>query len=161
MFSLGSKLVDMSSIHSYYEMIENCIRSLGVDPVTCRTEKAGAWNLVRGSAKVYIDCWHIEKENRAYFQVMSPVMQVPEGQKEDFYFDLLSFNDRLYSCAFSIFKDWAWIKMIRECDGLDANEAMAIIQRVGAYADKYDDLLKEHYNSNADKSTANADGSGR
>ena len=151
----------MSNIQSYYDMIEGIIRSFGVDPVACRGNQPGSWSLVRGSAKVYIDCWHIESQGRAYFQVMSPVIKVPEQNREMFYFDLLSFNDKLFSCAFAIYNDWAWIKMIREVDGMDTNEAAAIMQRVGAYADQYDDLLKQHYESTADISTANADGAGR
>ncbi|MBD3639250.1 MAG: YbjN domain-containing protein [Crocinitomicaceae bacterium] len=151
----------MSNIQTYYDMVESCIRQLGVDPATCRGDRPGAWSLVRGSAKVYIDCWHIESQGRPYFQVMSPVMKVPEQNKETFFYDLLSFNDKLFSCAFSIYNEWAWIKMIRECDGLDASETLAIIQRVGAYADQYDDLLKQHYESTADVNTANADGAGR
>lgn len=151
----------MSAIDTYYNLVENCIRTLGIEPASCRTERAGSWSLMKGSAKVYIDVWHIDKENRAYFQVMSPVMKVPAEKRQEFYYDLLSFNDKLYSCAFSLYNDWAWIKMIRECDGLDQNEAFAIIQRVGAYADQYDDLLKQHYNSAADKSSANATGAGQ
>ena len=151
----------MSNIQSYYDMIERIISSFGVDPTVCRGNQAGSWSLVRGSAKVYIDCWHIESQGRAYFQVMSPVMKVPDNNKEAFFGDLLQFNDKLFSCAFAVYNDWAWIKMIRETDGLDQDEAAAIIQRVGSYADQYDDLLKQHYESNADISTANADGAGR
>lgn len=151
----------MNNIQSYYDMIENIIRSFGVDPASCRGNQAGSWSLVRGSAKVYIDCWNIESQGRAYFQVMSPVMKVPATNREAFFFDLLSFNDKLFSCGFAVYNDWAWIKMIREVDGMDENEAAAIIQRVGAYADQYDDLLKQHYESAADVNTANADGAGR
>lgn len=151
----------MSNIQSYYDMIEGIIRSLGVDPATTRGNQPGSWSLVRGSAKVYIDCWNIESQGRAYFQVMSPIMKVPETNKETFFYDLLSFNDKLFSCAFAIYNDWAWIKMIREVDGMDEAEATAILQRVGSYADQYDDLLKQHYESAADTSTANADGAGR
>jgi Putative bacterial sensory transduction regulator len=150
----------MSNIQSNYDMIEACIQSLGVDPSTCRGNNAGSWSLVRGSAKVYIDCWDIESEGRAYFQVMAPVMKIPEQNKESFFMDLLSFNDKLFSCAFALYNDWAWIKMIRECDGLDQSEALAIIQRVGSYADQYDDLLLAHYQHSGDKSAANAAGSG-
>ena len=136
----------MDNISGYYEIVENCIRKLGLDPLTVRTERSGSWRLVKGSANVYIDCWYIEREGRSYFQVLSPIMKIPENQKESFYYDLLSFNDTLFSCAFTLHNDWAWIKMIRECDGLDENEAFSILTRVGNYADQYDDLLKQHYN---------------
>ena len=60
-----------------------------------------------------------------------------------------------------MYKDWAWLKMIRECDGLDENEAFGIITRVGNYADQYDDLLKEHYENSGPLKTADGTGSGR
>jgi hypothetical protein len=149
----------MSNIQNYYDMIEGIIRNLGIDPASCRGNVAGSWSLQRGSAPVYIDCWLIEAEGRAYFQVMAPVIQVPTENRETFFFDLLSFNDKLFSCAFALHKDWAWIKMIRECDGLDAQEANAIIQRVGSYADQYDDILKEYYEG-ASAETVNSEGAG-
>ncbi|UKN00784.1 YbjN domain-containing protein [Paracrocinitomix mangrovi] len=150
----------MSNIQNYYDMIESCLRTLGVDPSTCRGNQAGSWALFKGSAKVYIDCWHIENQGRAYFQVMAPIMKIPEQNRETFYYDLLSFNDKLFSCAFALYNDWAWIKMIREVDGLDESEALAIIQRVGSYADDYDDILKQHYESAAAVGTENAQGAG-
>lgn len=151
----------MSNLQNYYDMIESCIQSLGVDPTTTRGERAGSWSLVRGSAKVYIDCWHIEGEDRPYFQVMAPVMQVPEQNKESFFQDLLSFNDKLFSCAFALYNGWAWMKMIRECEGLDQAEALAIIQRVGSYADQYDDLLKQHYEASTAGVESNEGAGGR
>ena len=149
----------MSNIQNFYDLIERSIQQLGVDPITTRGQIAGQWSLVKGSAKVYIDCWHIESEGRSYFQVMAPVMQIPADRKESFYFDLLSFNNKLYSSAFVLHNDWAWVKMLRECDGLDQAETFAIISRVGHYADQYDDLLKAHYESAAAKDTADASGS--
>ena len=69
-------------------MIESCISRLGIDPIVSRGKNPGQWTLLKGSAKVWIDCWHIEKEGRSYFQVMSPVMKVPEDKKESFLFRL-------------------------------------------------------------------------
>jgi len=37
------------------------------------------------------------------------------------------------------------VKVIREVDGLDAKETAAMINRVGWYADEYDDKLKVRY----------------
>ena len=65
----------------------------------------------------------------------------------------------MYSSAFVLHNDWAWVKMLRECDGLDQEETFAIISRVGHYADQYDDLLKAHYEGSAAKDTADASGS--
>lgn len=126
-------------------MVEKCISSLGIDPALCRGEKPGQYSLVKGSAKVWIDVWNIEREGRAYFQVMSPFMKIPDTNREQFYEELLTINDKLYGVAFTIYNNWAWLKHIREVEGLDETEVTATIHRIGNYADDYDDKLIAKY----------------
>lgn len=135
----------MENLNYYYQMVENCIRDLGVDPTICRGEKEGQWSLTKGSAAVWIDVWHIEQENRAYFQVLSPVMQVPPTRQQEFFQELLELNYTFYGVAFVKFQDWIYVKLIREVDGMEQSEAAATINRVGWYADEYDDRLKVKY----------------
>lgn len=135
----------MIDLQKYYDMVELCITNLGVNPETCRGKNAGQWSLIKGSARVSIDVWYIEKEKRAYFQVMSPVSKVPEGRKEEFFQELLQINDKLFGVAFSLYKETAWLKVIREVDAMDYSEAFAMITRIGNYSDTYDDQLKAKY----------------
>lgn len=135
------------SIETYYGIVESCISSLGVDPALCRGEKPGQWSLTKGSAKVWINVWHIEREGREYIQVMCPLMQDITADKAAFYKELLEINDKLFGVAFTYYDNWVWLKVIRECDGLDQNECMAMINRIGVYADQYDDYLIGKYNS--------------
>lgn len=136
----------MENLNQLYDMVENVIRVYGIDPTTTRGEKPGQWTLKRGSATVWIDLWHIEKENRAYFQVMAPVMQVPaESVQLEFFKELATLNYSLYGCAFVLFQDWVYLKVIRECVGLDPEEVEASITRIGVYGDDYDDYLKNKY----------------
>jgi hypothetical protein len=134
----------MSELQNAYRIVEQCIENLGLDPTTVRGEKEGQWSLNKGSAKVWIDVWHIEKEDRAYFQAMSPVMQDP-ANNTDLYRELLEINDKLFGVAFTLYNGWVWLKMIREVEGMDENEAFAMITRIGNYADQYDDLLIGKY----------------
>lgn len=138
----------MENLDFYYRMIDTAIAKLGVDPEACRGERKGQWTLTKGSAKVWLDLWHIEKEGRAYFQAMCPVLPVPTKNLEAFYRELLEINDKLFGVAFTIYKEWAWIKTIREVAGMDENEAFAMITRVGNYGDQYDDVLKQKYSDN-------------
>ena len=135
----------MEDLKKYYTMVESIIEGLGVDPVTSRGKEEGSWRLTRGSAKVWLDLWHLEKEGRAYFQAMSPVMEQPTTQKEALYEELLQINDQLFSCAFTIYNGWIWLKVIREVDNMDESEAKAQILRIGSYADQYDDYLINKY----------------
>jgi predicted nucleic acid-binding Zn finger protein len=43
------------------------------------------------------------------------------------------------------------MKTVRELDGLDQAEATAMFNRVGGYADDYDDMLREKYWQGADR----------
>ena len=135
----------MENLQVYFDMVDKCIADLGVDPSLCRGEKPGQWSLKKGSASVWIDVWHIEQENRAYFQVLAPVMEVPPTNQQAFFQELLEINYTLYGVAFVKFQNWIYVKLIRECDGLEQKEAAATINRVGWYADEYDDKLKVKY----------------
>lgn len=135
------------SIENYYNIVENCIRNLGVDPALCRGENPGQWSLVKGSAKVWIDVWYIENEKREYIQVMCPVMEVNTSNPQDLYKELLEINDKLFGCAFTIYNNWVWLKVIRECAGIDEAEASAMILRIGNYSDQYDDYLIGKYST--------------
>lgn len=136
----------MTEIQKTIEMVENSIRKLGIDPVSCRGEKEGQYSLTRGSVQIWIDVWHIEKENRAYFQVMSPIIEtVNVANKPALYEELLQFNDTLFNVAFTLYNNWVWLKTLREVDSLDENEVYAQITRVGNYADRYDDELKQKH----------------
>jgi hypothetical protein len=70
----------MENLQHYYEIIENCIRSLSVDPAQCRGEKPGQWDLKKGSASVWIDIWRPEGTSEGYFQAMAPVVKLPADQ---------------------------------------------------------------------------------
>jgi hypothetical protein len=136
----------MQDLSYYYNMIEDIIRGLGVDPSLCRGANPGQYSLMLGSARVWIDVWNIESQGRPYFQAMSPVMRLPIAERHTAFFqELLEINDKLYGVAFTVYNGWAWLKHIREVDGLDRSEAEAMIHRIGVYADNYDDYLKGKY----------------
>lgn len=136
----------MEYLKRYYNIVEECIVRLGVDPNTCREpDKEGQWTLRKGSAQVWVDVFHSERENRAYYQVMSPIMTLPEKSQCEFYREVLEINDQLFGVAFTIYKDRLWLKVIREADGLDVDEAFNMLTRIGNYGDKYDDILIQKY----------------
>ncbi len=135
----------MIDLSNYFVMVENSLFDLRVDPTKARTDRAGKWHFYRGSAEIWIDIWYNEKLDRAYFQVVAPAIPIPDSRKETFFKELLEYNDKMFGVAFTIYKDWAFIKEIREVDGLDQNEVLATINRIAMYCDKYDDLLKLKY----------------
>lgn len=134
----------------YYQLVERAIAKLGVEVEPARGQKPGQWNLSKGSVNVWIDIWQIEQEeNRAYFQVMSPVMDLPETNREALFRELLTINDQLFGVAFTLFEEKIWLKVIRECEGLNHEEALSMILRIGNYSDEYDDYLINKYGKTA------------
>jgi len=132
-------------LQAYYEMVDNCIRKLGVDPNVCRGQNPGQWDLKKGSASVWIDVFKREQDHFGYFQCMAPVVQIPTTNTKEFYEEVLEKNHTLYGTAMTKYKDWIYMKTIRELDGLDEAEMMATLNRVGTYADDNDDYFKNKY----------------
>lgn len=139
----------MEKIEHYYNLVEECIKSLGVDPSVCRGKEKGQWNLQKGSAPVWIDVWKSDEPNKlgGYFQIVAPIMEIPGSNKEALFKELLETNHQLYGVAFTVYESWIYIKMIRELEGLDGKEALNMFHRVGNYADEYDDFFKNKYNT--------------
>ena len=44
----------MSNLEMNYQIVENGIKDLGIDPVSCREEKAGQWTFNRGSVSIVV-----------------------------------------------------------------------------------------------------------
>jgi hypothetical protein len=137
-------------ISYYYNLLEDVLKEYKIDPVTARGQQPGQWNLKLGSASVWVDIFQSKDAQGnptqyGYFQVMAPVCDVPVNNQHLFTKELLEANHQLYGVAFTIFKDKAYIKSIRELQGLDKSEIKSTFDRVGIYADEWDDELKAKY----------------
>ncbi len=140
----------MPAFQQYYNMVESVITGLGVDPATCRGQQPGQWNLKLGSATVWVDVFQGKNEkgeliDYGYLQILAFVCALPVNNQHLFTKELLEINHNLYGVAFSVFKDNAYIKAIRELEGLDKSEISSTFNRVGIYADEWDDKLKSKY----------------
>lgn len=140
----------MQPLQHYFNTLEEVIRDFGVDPAICRGEQAGQWNLKLGSASVWVDIWQSKDQQgnlleSGYLQVMAPVVDVPVENQHLFCRELLEINHQLYGVGFTIYSNKAYIKAIRELEGLDKSEIAATLNRVGVYADDYDDKLHAKY----------------
>jgi hypothetical protein len=136
------------SLNEAYKIVEQAISALGVNPHECRGEEAGAWSIHKDDYELWIDVWEIEQENRPYFQVMAPIAKVPSDVSPAFYRELLELNQQLFAVAFAIRDGDLVLRVIRETAGLDADEALAMITRVGNYAVQHGSKLVEKYFNN-------------
>lgn len=137
-------------IQYYYTMFEQVLAEYKVDPTTARGQQPGQWNLKLGSASVWVDIFQSKDaqgnfQQYGYLQILAPVCDVPVNNQHLFTKELLEINHQLYGVAFTIFKDKAYIKSIRELQGLDVSEVKSTLDRVGIYANDWDDKLKTKY----------------
>lgn len=140
----------MQPIQHYYDLVEQVLTEYKVDPATARGQNPGQWNLKLGSASVWVDIFQTKDAQgnltqNGYIQVIAPICEVPVNNQNLFTKELLEANHSLYGVAFTIYKEWAYIKSIRELMGLDKTEVMSTFDRVGIYADEWDDKLKTKY----------------
>jgi hypothetical protein len=138
-------------IQFYYALFEDTLSSLKIAPEAARGTQPGQWSLKLGSASVWVDIFQSKDAqgnlipNYGYLQVMAPVCDVPVNNQHLFTKELLEINHSLYGVGFTIFRDKAYIKAIRELEGLDKTEISSTLNRVGIYADEWDDKLKAKY----------------
>ena len=147
-------------IQHYHNLVEEVLSDYKIDPATARGQAPGQWNLRLGSASVWVDVFQSKDAQGnplqyGYLQVMAPVCDVPTNNQDQFTKELLEVNHSLYGVAFTIFKDKAYIKAIRELQGLDKSEVMSTFDRVGIYADEWDDKLRSKYGIFAGGGTPN------
>ncbi len=137
-------------IQHYHTMVEEVLTEYKIDPATARGPQPGQWSLKLGSASIWVDVFQTRDAQgnllqNGYLQVMAPVCDVPVNNQHLFTKELLEINHSLYGVGFTIFKEMAYIKSIRELQGLDKSELKATLDRVGIYADDWDDKLKAKY----------------
>jgi hypothetical protein len=138
----------MQDLQYYYQMVDDCIKELGIDPAKARIAgKKNEWELTKGSVSLWITITYLEQNKNTYIQVLSPVVNVPANNLLRFYEELLETNHTLYGVAFTKFDKWIYVKAIREIEGLDSNELFNMITRVGNYADMYDDVFWAKYSA--------------
>ena len=138
----------MARLEKYYEIIERAISKIGVDPVNFRGSKPGEWTLQRNDYSIWVDLWNDEQEDVDYLQVVSPVMEIPDESQMVLFKDLLQINLSLCGVAFCVHGNQIVLKGTRVAEGLDMEEAYAMILLVSKYVSDFAPMLLEKYFNN-------------
>ena len=131
-------------------LVEDHLNNEGLTPADVKMKTADghpAWAFRQGSASVRIHLLSGDKESdHGYFQVVAPVIIMPDEGRDKICERLLSLNaDQLWMCAFALRQDRVIITADRTTRDLDRSEVAEMIERVAAYADKFDDELVEEF----------------
>jgi hypothetical protein len=139
-------MANVDFVHTV-ELVEELIGGFGLNPKELRLEggpDVAVWNLQRGSATVLLIVR--EADEGAFIQVVSPILEVPEANREAFYERLLRLNmEELVNCAFALQENEVTVTSDRSAKNLNYSEVEEMLTNVAAYADEYDDRLSQEF----------------
>lgn len=130
---------------AHVSMVEQVLGGFGIDPNQSRlqTDEGYGWSFRRGSA--VIEVYITQQGNEGYFQVLSPIMHLPQSGLLPLYRRMLEMNLKLTNAALGVHQDVVYVFSERALNGMDAQEAQQIITLVAAYADDTDDSLVSEF----------------
>ncbi|MFT5512192.1 MAG: hypothetical protein ACI8SE_000589 [Bacteroidia bacterium] len=143
----------------FYEVVEDAIKTLGVDPEETRCDAPGQWILTRDAVEIFVDIWQPlehnqweyfkEDEPTAVFQVVAPVCYIPESEADraKFMEEILYINHHMFYGSFTVNMDekMAAIRFKRLLEGTNRVEMIEPIESIGFYAENLSNYLSNKY----------------
>jgi hypothetical protein len=127
-------------------LVEASLAGLKVDPVLCRGQKPGQWSYKLKDATVWIDVFSSDvNQGKWYFQVMSPLCEVPARKSAELFQDVLEINYKLYGSWICKKDGWLYVLSLRETVNIDQSEIDATLDRVAFYSTDYHSKLSFKY----------------
>ena len=121
-------------ITTYYKLIDEAIKDLGLNPDETKGEQAGQWNLKKGRFDIMIDVW--EQENNFLFQIVCPLCSLPDDNKEAFLKHLLERNYGMSSFAYAIMEDSVFLKFTSEANTLTKESLLMLFNKAAFYTEQ-------------------------
>ena len=143
----------------FYDIAEDAIKTLGVDPESSRCDSDGQWIIVRELIEIYLDIWQPQGHNQweyfkedeptAVFQVVAPVCYIPDNDEDLKLFmeEILYINHHMFYGAFTVSMEerMAVISFKRLLEGVNRVEMIEPIESIGFYAENLSNYLTEKY----------------
>jgi len=139
------------------QIIENAIKTMGLQPEETRGEEAGQWQMFRGPICIYIDVWkpsinsdwnYTGSEHAvSTFQVIAPITDLPPVENRyKFYEELLHMNFHMYNASVIVnsHDNVLAIKYKQITPGLTEADVIEAVESTGYYAE----MLAEYYSKN-------------
>ena len=139
----GGKKEEAKNFDDFKDMIEEIIRDWKLDPATLYNPEHKSWALAQGSADFWITIFNYNNED--YLEVAASIVKLPQDNLLPFYRRLLELNDMYIGVKLSVKENQIWLLGQRQCEGMDKNEALRIIDDVRLIADEIDDKLMEEF----------------
>ena len=123
-------------LQQYYDLVEQALTNFGLEPEKARGEEKGSWLLQKDGNPIWIDVFQKPQEPWGYFQCLSPAFELPgdEQVRCKIYQALLEKAHTIFGVAITKYKNWIYVRVIRELTNITVEEIMNIIARVGTFA---------------------------
>ena len=121
-------------IHTFYNVVDEAIASLGLNAEETKGDQPGQWNLKKGKFDIMVDVW--EQEKQFLFQVICPLCTLPDDNKEGFMLHLLQKNYGLSSLAYAIMEDSVYLKYTTEMNLLTTENIVTLLTKTAFYAEQ-------------------------
>jgi hypothetical protein len=141
----GHEKVSKGTVAEIAEMVHAYFKARNLDPKEQSIPAAEGWGwwVNQGSAQVYI--FVQETKAGTVLRISSPLVYIPEDNKEAFYRKLLDLNTNLNCCALATNGKLAMVVAQRATVGLDQVELDSLVWNVAYVADLLDDQLSEEF----------------
>ncbi len=141
----GTQKISHGAADEAVGMIEQYFRRRGLDPAhqALGDAKGYGWWLTEGSAKIYV--FVQESPHGAVLRITSPLVFLPDHNREPCYRKLLDLNSNLSSCALSTHDDIVLVVAQRPTFGLIQEVLEDLVWHVAYVADLLDNKLAEEF----------------
>ncbi|MDZ4834896.1 MAG: YbjN domain-containing protein [Candidatus Melainabacteria bacterium] len=141
----GTQKLTQGAASDAVTMVEQYFRRRGLDPQThaLRDAQGYGWWLSEGSAKIYV--FVQVSQHGAVLRITSPLVYLPDSNREPFYRKLLDLNSSLSSCALSTHDEIVLVVAQRPTFGLVQEELDDLVWHVAYVADLLDNKLAEEF----------------
>jgi hypothetical protein len=141
----GAQKASGSTIEEVAHLIQNYFKGRNLD--YHKQELPGSegcgWWLTEGSAKVYI--FVQDSPVGPVMRITSPIVYIPENNKEAFYRHLLDLNGNLASCHLATYDNYVLVLAQRQTNGITQEDVDSTVWNVAYVADLLDDRLVAEY----------------
>jgi hypothetical protein len=121
-------------IDTYYKLVDDSITELGINAEETKGEQPGQWNLRKGNFDIMVDVW--EQEKQFLFQIVCPLCNLPDDNKEAFMLFLLQKNYGMSSMAYAIMEDSVYLKHTTEMHTLTKENIIMLLTKTAFYAEQ-------------------------
>ena len=141
----GTTRASKGTVDEVSTMIEQYFKKRHLSPQQQQIEGAEGygWWLTEGSANVYI--FVQETPTGPALRITSPLVKIPENNREEFYRKLLDINNDLSSCALATYQDVVLCVAQRPTLALDQEELDALVWNVSYVSDLLDNKLAKEF----------------